>query len=78
MYRGNYHNLTIEKQDFREAEDRLRRDYERETKSLRSQIYELERKNDELKAQLNSQKLTSEDVNELLRRIEKLEKNAKQ
>jgi len=77
MYRGNYHNLTIEKQDFREAENRLRKDYERETKSLRKHIYELERKNDELKTQLNDQKLTSEQVKALLRRIEKLEKLAK-
>ena len=76
MYRGNYHNLTIEKQDFREAENRLRKDYERETKSLRDQINKLERKNDELKTQLNSHKLTSEQVQELLGRIEKLEKQA--
>lgn len=78
MYSGNYHNLTIEKQDFREAEDRLRRDYERETKSLRVQINKLERKNDELMTQLNDQKLTSEQVQELLLRIEKLEKQAQQ
>jgi len=49
MYKANYRNLTVEKQEFREAEERLRREYEREIKALKNRIYELERKENEMK-----------------------------
>jgi len=49
MYKTNYHNLTVEKQEFKEVEERLRREYERETKTLKNRIYELERKENEMK-----------------------------
>jgi prefoldin subunit 5 len=49
MYKANYHNLTIAKQEFREVEERLRREYEREIKALKTRIYELERKENEMK-----------------------------
>jgi integrase len=77
MYRANYHNLMIERQEFREAEERLRREYERETKTLKERIYELDQKNLELTQRLNGFTLSSDQVQELLRRIEKLEKQAK-
>jgi len=49
MYKANYHSLTIAKQEFREVEERLRREYEREIKALKNRIYELERKENEMK-----------------------------
>lgn len=70
MFKANYHNLRVEKQEFREAEERLRREYERETKALKDRILELERER-------NQYRLTESQVQELLRRIEKLEKQAK-
>ena len=48
MYRSNYHNLMIEQSDFREAEERLRRDYEREISGLRERICDLEKRNTKL------------------------------
>lgn len=77
MYKANYHNLTIAKQEFREVEERLRREYERETKTLKERIYELEQKNLELTQRLNGFTLSGDQVQELLRRIEKLEKQEK-
>ena len=76
MYRVNYRNLMISRQEFKDVEERLRREYERETKTLRDRIYELERKNLELTQKLNGFTLSSDQVQELLRRIEKLEKQA--
>jgi integrase len=76
MYKVNYHNLGVEKQEFKDVEERLRQEYERETEVLRNQIHELERKNLELTQKLNSHLLSSNQVQELLRRIEKLEKQA--
>jgi len=52
MYKANYPNLRVEKQEFREAEQRLRKEYERETGALRDQIRELERKNRDLRGKL--------------------------
>ena len=69
MYKANYHNLTVHKQEFKEVEERLRREYERETKMLKARINELERER-------KGYKLTESQVQELLRRIEKLEKQA--
>jgi len=48
MYRSNYHNLMIEQSDFREAEERLRHDYEREISGLRERIFDLEKRNKEI------------------------------
>lgn len=76
MYKANYRNLMINREDFRDVEDRLRSDYEREIKLLKDRIFELERKNTEQKKQLNNYMLTSGQVSELLRRIERLEKQA--
>jgi len=76
IYKANYRELRIEKQEFREVEDRLRGDYEGQIAGLRKQIGELERKNSELKQRLNGYQLTGDQVAELLRRIEKLEKQA--
>jgi len=42
IYKVNYHNLAIEKQDFKEVEERLRREYEDEIKKLRDEIGRLE------------------------------------
>jgi len=77
IYKANYHELRVEKQEFKEVEDRLRGDYERQINGLRTQIGELERKNSELKQRLNGYTLSNDQVAELLRRIEKLEKMAK-
>jgi len=74
IYKANYRDLRVEKQEFREVEDRLRGDYEKQIAGLREQIGELERKNSELKQRLNGYQLTGDQVAELLRRIEKLEK----
>jgi len=49
MYKANYRNLMIARQEFKEVEDRLRREYEREIKALKNRIYELERKENEMK-----------------------------
>ena len=69
MYKVNYRNLMIARQEFKEVEDRLRREYEREIKTLKDRIYEL-------KERLNGYMLSGDQVQELLRRIEKLEKLA--
>ncbi len=50
IYKANYPNLRIEKQDFRETEKRLRSDYLNEIRRLKDRIYEMEReKKDEIK-----------------------------
>jgi hypothetical protein len=49
MYKANYHNLTIEKQEFKEVEERLRREYERETEALKDRILELESERNDIK-----------------------------
>jgi len=69
MYKANYRNLKIEKQEFRETEERLRREYERELESRDREI-------EELKRRLDRYTLSESQVAELLRRIEKLEKQA--
>jgi len=78
MYKANYHNLKVGGEEFREVEERLRREYDREMKNLRDRIYDLEQKNLELKRRLNGSTLTGDQVQELLRRIEKLENQAQQ
>ncbi len=53
IYRSNYDNLRIEKQDFKDVTERLRREYETETKPLRERTEKLERENFALKQRLN-------------------------
>jgi len=77
IYRDNYRNLRVEKQDFKDVEERLRREYETEIRALRERTEALERKNLELKNRLNSFTLSGDQMQELLKRIEKLEKQAK-
>jgi integrase len=48
MYKANYRNLKVEGEEFREVEDRLRQQYDRELETLRNRIYDLEQKNVEL------------------------------
>jgi ribosomal protein L40E len=49
---------------------------EQAIKKLQQKITELEKKNEELKQRLNGYSLSNEQIAELLRRIEKLEKQA--
>lgn len=52
LYRRNYHNLRIEQSDFKEVEDRIRRDYEREIEKLQSQLDEEKKGNLNTKGEL--------------------------
>lgn len=53
LYRNNYHNLRIEQSDFKEAEERIRRDYEREISILKKELEQRERRLDERDRQFN-------------------------
>jgi integrase len=56
LYRANYLNLRIEKQDLRKATEQLRKEYDIENRYLRERIENLEQENLNLKQRLNGQK----------------------
>lgn len=53
LYKVNYHNLRIEKSDFKEMESRLRRDYEKEIDRLQRQLDEEKTQNLNTKREIN-------------------------
>lgn len=65
IYKNNYDNLRVERQDFKEVTDRLRRGYQKETETQRERIEKVERENLELKQRLNGYGLSNERVEEL-------------
>lgn len=81
----DYHDVKFVQEQYlrgywsRISEDHIKELEKRVTKTLayEKRIDELEEKNKELKARLNGQMLSSDQAAELLRRIEKLEKQAK-
>jgi len=77
MYKANYNNLKVEKQEFREAEERLRREYERETGALKDRIRDLERKNRDLHGKLEEFGYVETKVSQLDRDVKKLKAQSK-